>query len=374
MGINRRQMGLGMLIAGVGGTAAYSMLSGGELAALISGQHADPIDLWGFIGGEKSDFMRNPRVVDYLAKDHGLTIDARRAGSVEMVSERQLYAQAPDFLWPSSAVMVQMARQSGITVRRDQVIFNSPIVLYSWLPIVEALVAQGIVEERAPDFFVVDLKQLVDAVIAGRSWSSIGVDRLYGQVIINATDPTKSNSGFMFAGLVANLLSDGVATADNIGSRTLDSIGTLFERMGYKEHSSGKLWDSYLNEGMGGKPLVIGYENQLIEFVLGQPEIWDRIKSSPMRPIALYPEPTVYSAHPLLSLTSGSDRLLLALQDDFIQNIAWSDHGFRGRLGGAGSTDLGISGMPSQLDQIAPMPDAGVMVAMLDRLRSISTL
>ncbi|MAX95422.1 MAG: hypothetical protein CL559_06200 [Alphaproteobacteria bacterium] len=373
MGINRRQMGLGLLATGIGGTAAYSLLSDGDLAALGTGQHADPIDLWGFIGGEKADFIRNPQVVAHLKRAHGLTIDARRAGSVEMVSEQQIFGQGPDFLWPSSSVMVEMARQHGVPVRRDQVIFNSPIVLYSWLPIVQALMAEGIVEERKPDFFVVDLKRLIEAVIEGRSWASLGVDRLYGQVIINATDPTKSNSGFMFAGLVANLLSDGVATTDGIG-RHLDAIDHLFERMGYKEHSSGKLWNSYLNEGMGGKPLVIGYENQLIEFVLGQPDSWSRIRTSPMRPVALYPEPTVYSAHPLLSLNQNADRLIAALKDPVIQDMAWSDHGFRGQLGGAGNADLGIPGVPSQLDLIAPMPDARVMVAVLDSMRSLSTL
>ncbi|MBV6633917.1 MAG: substrate-binding domain-containing protein [Alphaproteobacteria bacterium] len=368
MKITRRHMGFGLLAAGIGGTAAYSVLDqGGDFGALIGTSHGDPVDLWGFIGGEKSDFVRNPEITRILDRTYGINLDARRAGSVEMVRDPGLFSQRPDFLWPSSAVMVQMARQSGVGVRRDQVIFNSPIVIYSWLPIAQALVASGIAEERAPDFFVVDPASLIDAVTGGKAWSALGIDQLFGQVIVSSTDPTKSNSGFMFAGLVANLLSGGVATPDSIGGH-LDTLDDLFERMGYKEHSSGKLWDSFLNEGMGGRPMVVGYENQLIEFVLGQPEAWARIKNSPMRPVTLYPEPTVYSAHPLISLNEPADRLIAALEDDAVQSLAWSAHGFRGKLGGAGSADLGIAGVPQQLNQIAPMPDAAVMMTILERL------
>lgn len=368
MTISRRHMGLGLLALGVGGTAAYSVMEQGGFDALLGGQHSDPIDLWGFIGGEKSDFVRNPAVVERLSRTHGITLDARRAGSVEMVTDPGLYGQRPDFLWPSSAVMVQMARRSNVPVRRDQVIFNSPIVLYSWLPIVEALIGEGIAAEPSPGFYTVDLARLITAVTAGESWADLGVDRLYGQLVINATDPTKSNSGFMFAGLVANLLTGGVATADSVASH-LPTIESLFERMGYKEHSSGKLWNSFINEGMGGKPLVIGYENQLIEFVLGQPDTWARIQNAPIRPVTLYPQPTVYSAHPLISLNEPADRLIAALEDPVLQDLAWSAHGFRGKLGGAGNADLGIRGVPQQLDQIAPMPGADTMDVVLNRLR-----
>jgi hypothetical protein len=369
MKMNRRAMGIGLLLTGIGGTAAYSLVDGGELQTLLGGAHPDPVSLWGFVGGEKMDFIRNPKIVELLGKKHGLTLDIRRAGSVEMVTDPGLYGQNPDFLWPSSSVMVQMARQSGIPVRRDQVVLNSPIVVYSWLPIVEALVQQGLATERAKDYFTLNLKALLQAVVAGRSWADLGVGRLYGQVMVNSTDPTKSNSGFMFAGLVANLLTGAVATPESIGG-TLDAIDRLFERMGYKEHSSGKLFDSFLNEGMGGKPMVVGYESQLIEFVLNQPEAWSRIRTSPMRPVTLYPEPTVYSAHPVISLNAKADRLITALEDPEVQALAWAEHGFRGQFGGTGAADLGIPGVPEQLDRIAPMPDAAVMVSVLERLRN----
>ena len=43
-----------------------------------------------------------------------------------------------------------------------------------------------------------------------RSWKEIGLPELYGNVSIDTTDPAKSNSGNMFAGLLANTLNGGV--------------------------------------------------------------------------------------------------------------------------------------------------------------------
>jgi hypothetical protein len=40
-------------------------------------------------------------------------------------------------------------------------------------------------------------------VLAHRPWKEFGQDDLYGTVRLIATDPNKSNSGFMFAGLAA---------------------------------------------------------------------------------------------------------------------------------------------------------------------------
>jgi hypothetical protein len=58
-----------------------------------------------------------------------------------MVREPALLNQKPQFLWPSSSALVEVARRSGTKISRDQV--NSPIVLYSWDRIADGLVTGG---------------------------------------------------------------------------------------------------------------------------------------------------------------------------------------------------------------------------------------
>jgi len=87
-----------------------------------------------------------------------------------------------------------------------------------------------------------------------------------------------------------------------------------------------------------------------------------------VRPVLLYPVPTVYSSHPIVSLTEQADRLVPALTDHELQELAWSEHGFRGALGGIGQGGPAVKGIAPTIESISPMPDADVMLALLERL------
>ena len=369
MAMTRRAMGLGLLALGAGGTAAVGVIGPDRLRRLVTGEVADQVKLWGFIGGEKVDLVRNQKISDLLRRRYGITLDARRAGSVEMVSDPALIAQRPQWVWPASSVLVQLARRNGLPVRRDDIVFNSPLVLYSWSPVVDALVAAGYVEKREGAYYVVKMAELMRAISEGLAWRDIGVRDLFGRVIVTATDPLKSNSGFSFAALLANLFANDVATAETL-QRDLPKINAIFARMGYKESSSGTHWNSFLNEGMGGKPLIVAYESQLIEFMLSDPERWKSLQSTRVRPVMLYPAPTVFSSHPIVSLAEPADRLVTALTDPEVQELAWSEHGFRGKLGGVGRGGPAVDGLAPVVSSVVPIPDAAVMLALVERLSS----
>jgi hypothetical protein len=367
MAITRRAMGVGLLVFGAGGTAAVGLIGQDRMRALITGEVAEQVTLWGFIGGEKVDLVRNQKVRALLRQRYGITLDARRAGSVEMVSDPALIAQHPQWLWPANSVLVQLARRNGLSVRRDEIVFNSPLVLYSWSSIVDALMAAGYVERREGSYYVVKMAELIRAISDGLAWRDIGVRNLFGRVIVTSTDPLKSNSGFSFAALLANLFAGDVASIESL-QRDLPKINAIFARMGYKESSSGTHWNSYLNEGMGGKPLIVAYESQLIEFILADPERWKSLQSANVHPIMLYPAPTVFSAHPIVSLTEAADRLVPALTDPELQELAWSEHGFRGKLGGIGKGGPAVDGLAPVISSVVPIPDATVMMSLMERL------
>ena len=118
--------------------------------------------------------------------------------------------------------------------------------------------------------------------------------------------------------------------------------------------------------------MVVGYENQLVEWILADPARWDRInQSSGPKPVVLYPRPTAYSAHPLITIAPESDRLLDAMVSPGLQELAWTKHGFRGPLGTAtGQATDAVKGLlPDQIEAVLPMPAADVMLALLDLLK-----
>ena len=367
MAISRRAFGVGLLAASATATGGYVYL---RQHPEIAGRFGEPRRLFGFAGGEKEGFLANVRVRDLLERRFGLILDARRAGSVEMVRERTLLDQKPQFLWPSSSVLVEVARNSGLKISRDQVIFNSPIVLYSWDRIADGLVKGGFAMPAGGPRYTVDLLKILKAIIAGETWAAMGVADLFGRARIVSTDPNKSNSGFMFAGLAASLLSGDVVVLDSLG-RIDGDVATVFRRMGYKPPSSGKLFDDYVAGGAGAQPLIVGYENQLIEWVLQDADRWKRVEANaPSKPVILYPQPTVFSAHPLISIERAADDLIDALVSESLLELAWEEHGFRGPLGTIGKARNALlqSRLIERIDAVLPMPDAPVMLALLNLL------
>jgi hypothetical protein len=237
--------------------------------------------------------------------------------------------------------------------------------------VVDGLAKNGLVKVTADKVHQLDLKALLQAVLDNSDWSKLGVDALYGKVRIVSTDPNRSNSGFMFAGLVLSLLAGDVAKADDL-AKFGPQAQTIFRDMGFKSPSSGKLFEQYLAGGLGGEPLIVGYENQLVEWILADPARWDRVmKGSGAKPVVLYPRPTVYSAHPLIVIDEQANRLLDALTQPKLQELAWTRHGFRGPLGAVtGTIDTSIASLlPTEVDAVLPMPDAGVMLPLLQLLQ-----
>jgi hypothetical protein len=175
----------------------------------------------------------------------------------------------------------------------------------------------GIAAKQGDALCISDFGKLLSLDLAGRKWSDIGVAELYGKIAIASTDPNKSNSGMMFAGLMANVLQGEVVDAKTVDAR-LPAIQAFYSRLGYMESTTGVLFDQYLRTGVGSYPLIVGYENQIVEFARQNPEI---------------------------------------------QKIAWEQHGFRTALAGAQNDPkiLQVQGIPESVTKVIPMPTPEVM-------------
>jgi hypothetical protein len=135
------------------------------------------------------------------------------------------------------------------------------------------------------------------------------------------------------------------------------------------EGSSGDLFRDFLNTGVGANPIIVGYENQMIEYGLEHPE-QAQILQQHVR--VLYPVPTMWSAHPVIALTDGGRRLLQAFRDPEVQRLAWERHGFRSGVGGM-TTDMRTGAavaVPARIEAVVPMPGLEVMQRLLSALQA----
>ena len=361
-------LGLIILLAVAAG-AAFFMFYDGKLAEL-SGSGPKKVSSGvviaaGRAGSEKINFLQSEKVQEQLL-EQGLKVEVRKSGSVEMVQEA---VSGDDFLWPASQGNVESFKNSGSMIQQTADIFNSPLVLYSWDIVTDALIKAGIVQHKEGVNYIVDLPKLLEHVMAKKQWKEIGLSQLYGSIIIRTTDPAKSNSGNMFAALTANTLNHGeVVTAETIDS-VLPQVKDFYARLGYMEDSSAVLFEKFLQQGVGAYPMIVGYENQLVEYSLQHKEHLPLLKSKVR---ILYPVPTVWASHPLIALTDNGKKLLAALKEPDIQKLAWEQHGFRSGLMGVENDPavLDVVGLPKSIDAVMPMPSAAVMDKITKQLSS----
>lgn len=362
--MNRTILGLSLLL--VVAAVAIAATQFNLLGLLQRAVPVQPVTVSIFFGGEKAALLGNPKVARILKTRYGITLDAIRAGSVEMVTT--LDTGGKDCLWPSNGVSVEMARNSGKSVQSDETIFNSPIVLYAWADVADALAKTGIVRTGADGTLYADVQAIGGLITGAKRWKEdLGLN-IYGAFKVTSTDPAKSNSGLIWAALLASSLNAGNTPTEADLPVLLPKLKDYFASMGFMETSSGALFENFLKQGMGARPIIVGYENQLVEFVTENQRYADLIKAKIK---VIYPEPTIFASHPLISLKPGCKPLAEALVDPELQQIAWAEHGFRTGLIGVTNdpAQITVAKLPETVALVVPMPSAKVMTEIVNAVQ-----
>lgn len=318
-------------------------------------------------GGElKEDFLNDPQVAAILAEEYGLQVDITAVGSIELACGMPL-GDDVDFVWLGDAVALARYTDRGCTVLDSDNVYNSPVVLYSWAPVVDALVAAGVAETTDDGAYTLDFAGLVDLMLAGTTWADIGLPQLHGRIIVHTTDPTRSNSGLLFAGMLANTLNGGDVVNTTTVMPLLPDIQAYFQRLGLMQPTSGDLFQQFLITGMGAKPIVALYESQIQEFVVNNPSYSEQIEQQVR---VLYPQPTVWATHPLVVRNDNANRLLTALDDPDIQRLAWEKHGQRPGVPGVvvNPDVIPVPGILPQVTSVTSMPALEVMDRILEAI------
>lgn len=326
------------------------------------GRSGEVTEIKGYVGGEKIGLLEDEEVQKILKDRYKLSIDYSKAGSLDMITAD---ATGRNFLFPSNQTALELYEQLSGKPKKSEIVLNTPIVLYTRTAVAQALTKQGIVSENNGVYYV-DMAKLTDCIEQGKTWADVGMPQLYGSVTVGTTDPTKSNSGNMFAGLLANTLCKGVADKSNI-DEILPRLQSIFKKLGYMESSSSDLFNQFLKTGMGAKPLIAGYESQLLEFAVENKSTWEQISKDI---VILYPTPTVWSSHVYIALDESGEAGITALLDADIQRIAWEKHGFRTGVYDTptDANHFDVSGVASEITLVAPMPDVKTMERIIEAL------
>ena len=216
------------------------------------------------------------------------------------------------------------------TVLGGGLTLNTPIVIYSWNEVVDALIKENIVTKSDDVYYISNMNKLMDYILNGKKWSDIGLTKLYGRINIASTDPVTSSPGATYYGLLLSTLSDGLVTEENIDAN-LTKLKQFYIKSGYMNNTPADLFERYLKTGMGGQPMIVDYEKSIIDFANSNPDGFNKVKDE-IR--ILYPSPTIWNSHCLAYFSENGKKLYDAFEDSEIQQIAWERYGFRTGISG----------------------------------------
>ena len=316
----------------------------------VTGNAPRIVNVDGYVGGEKIELLEDEEVQSVFEEKYGLNVDYSRAGSLDMMTAD---LSGRDYLFPSSSIALEYYEDLHGSPVQSEIVLNTPIVLYTHQIVLDAFESQGLITTDG-DIHYIDMAGLLELIQNGAQWSDIGLPELYGRVSVDTTDPSKSNSGNMFAALVANVLNEGQTVTEADLAAILPELQDIFGKLGYMETSSSDLFSQFLRMGVGAEPIIAGYESQLIEYAALYPDEYDRIRDDVV----------------MLYLDENGQILLNAMQDEDIQEIAWKKHGFRtGNYGDiADSGAIPAEGVAASITQVAQVPSYDVMKVIIEQL------
>ncbi len=232
------------------------------------------------------------------------------------------------------------------TVLDGGLTLNTPIVIYSWDKVVEALIKEKIVTNDDGVYYITDMNKLIDYILEGKKWKDIGLRSLYGTINIASTDPVSSSPGATYYGLLLSVLSEGQVNSTNV-KKNLPKLKDFYIKSGYMNNTPADLFERYLKTGMGGEPMIVDYEKSMIDFANSSPDAFNRVKEEVT---ILYPAPTIWNSHCFMVFSDNGAKVYKAINDPEISQIAWEKYGFRtGVTGGTYDVSgLGI-GVPKSI-------------------------
>lgn len=233
-------------------------------------------------------------------------------------------------------------------VKSGNLTLNTPIVIYSWDTVVDALIKEKIVTKKDETYYITDMNKLISYFLAGKEWKDIGVDKIYGKIKIDSTDPVKSSPGATYYGLLLSIMAGGTVTDENFEAN-LKKLKDFYEKSGYMMQTPADLFDRYLRNGLGAEPMIVDYEKSLIDFANANPDGWAQVKDKVR---VLYPTPTIWNSHCIATFNETGDEFYKAINDKEIGQIAWAKYGFRTGVTG-GNYDVSavnITGIPQSID------------------------
>lgn len=315
--------------------------------------------IYGAVGGGKENLLADEEFNRILEEKYEISIVNDSKSNGKLVKDPVLRTDGShyDFIFFSDQRFYDYYKTSADkskgeadreTVLSGSLTLNTPIVIYSWDTVVDALINEKIVTENNGTYYITDMDKLLNYILEGKTWKEIGLNNLYGSINIASTDPITSSPGATYYGLLLSIMCGGEVTENNI-EQNLPKLKEFYNKSGYMNNTPADLFDMYLKTGVGAKPMIVDYEKSIIDFANSNPDGYAQVKDK-IR--ILYPVPTIWNSHCIATLTENGNKYYEAFNDKDIQQLAWNKYGFRTGVTGGNYdvSSVGVNGVPQTID------------------------
>ncbi|NLC48510.1 MAG: hypothetical protein GX758_04040 [Tenericutes bacterium] len=317
------------------------------------------ITIYGAVGGGKEDLLADEEINKIFANKYNFSLanDSWSNGQTVKIPVLRENGDKYDMIFFSDQRYYDYykTKPSSDEAERYYVLdgsltLNTPIVIYSWDTIVDALIKEKIVTYTNDVYYITDMEKLISYILEGKKWSDIGLDSIYGSINIGSTDPVTSSPGATYYGLLISIMSKGDVNSTNI-KNALPKLKEFYTKSGYMNNTPADLFSMFLKTGMGAKPMIVDYEKSIIEFANSNPDGWNQVKDKVR---ILYPTPTIWNSHCIASLTENGKKVVKAFEDEKVSQISWEKYGFRvGVTGGKYDVSkINIKGIPQEITSV----------------------
>lgn len=337
----------------------------------VAGKKPGVITLTGAVGGGKENFLADEEIAQILKDEYGIVVN-NVTWSNGRISDEALAADGAntyDFVFFSDQryyEQYQTANNKTYKKEKGYIALNTPVVFYSWTAVVETLEKAGIAEKRGEVYYLTDMSKLLSYIDEQKTWREITTDTknpIYANrnpMNIISVDPVTSSPGATYYGLLAAVM-DPTNRTGTITTETLTYLQAYYKHSGFLTFTPADLFDQYLRIGMGSYPLIVDYEKSLIDWATANPEKYATVKE---KIAVIYPEPTIWNSHCILSFNDNGSILVDALEGNArIQEIAFERYGFRMGLSTAyentskfttAQGEVEILGIPGEILSVVP--------------------
>jgi hypothetical protein len=314
------------------------------------------VTVMGAVGGGKENFLADPDILAILHDKYNINLKVDNWSNNKLIKDpiETKEKKGYDFVFFSDERFYEYYKKPAaadeaprIKTLKSHIVLSTPIVVYSWDSICDTLISKGIVEKIQDTYYIVDMPAVLSYIENNTKWSDIGIEDIYGKVNIASTDPVTSSPGATYYGLLASIMNEGYVDESNI-SNVLPKLKDFYKLSGFMNNTPADLFDLYLRMGKGAYPMIVDYEKSIIDFANNNPGGFSNVKDKVR---ILYPNPTIWNSHCIMSFTEGGTSYVDALADPEIQKIAWEKYGFRtGVVGGEYDVNsVPVKGIPQEI-------------------------